>query len=96
MIELARLDERAGEQRGVGQHMARAHDILQGGENGFSFRRVHLEEPPRARFRFRSAKDGGDFDMGRKAKLVKRGHGLNLKAAVDENARVAGEGRRIA
>ena len=34
--------------------------------------------------------------MGRKAKLVKRSEGLNLKAAVDENARVAGEGRRIA
>jgi hypothetical protein len=34
--------------------------------------------------------------MGRKAKLVKRGHGRNLKAAVNENARVAGEGRRVA
>ncbi len=34
--------------------------------------------------------------MGRKAKLVKRGHGLNLTAAVDENARVPGEGFRIA
>jgi hypothetical protein len=34
--------------------------------------------------------------MGRKAKLVKRSHRLNLKAAIDENARVAGEGRRVA
>jgi len=34
--------------------------------------------------------------MGGKAELVKRGHGLDAKAAVDENARVAGEGRRIA
>ena len=34
--------------------------------------------------------------MGRKAKLVKRDHGLNSKAAVNENARVTGEGRRIA
>ena len=96
VIELAGLDERAREQRRVGQHMPRAHDVLQAGENGFSFRRVHLEEPPRARFWSRPAKNGGDFDMGRKAKLVKRGHGLDLKAAVDENARVAGEGRRIA
>ena len=47
-------------------------------------------------FRLRSAKDGGDFDMGRKAKLVKRGHGFNPKAAIDENARVAGESRRVA
>src|ERR1700721_2192467 len=76
--------------------MPRARDILQTGENGFSFRRVHLKEPPRARSRLRSAKDGGDFDMGRKAKLVKRDHRLNLKAAIDKNARVAGEGRRIA
>ena len=29
LIELARLDERAREQRGVGQHVPRAHDILQ-------------------------------------------------------------------
>ena len=96
MIKLARLDERAREQRGVGQHMPRAHDILQGGDDGFSVRCVHLEQSPRTRFRSRSTKNGGDFDMGRKAKLVKRGHGLNSKAAVDENARVAGEGRRIA
>ena len=34
--------------------------------------------------------------MGGKAELVKRGHGLDLKTAVDENTRVAGEGRRIA
>jgi hypothetical protein len=76
--------------------MPSAHNILQGGDNGFSFRRVHLEVPPHAGFQFRPAKDGGDFDMGRKAKLVKRGHGFNLKAAVNENPRVAAEGRRIA
>ena len=51
MIEPARLDEGAGEQRGVGQHVGRADDILQGGEKGFSFRRVHREEPPLARLR---------------------------------------------
>ena len=51
MIEPARLDEGAGEQRGVGQHVGRADDILQGGEKGFSFRQVHLEEPPLARLR---------------------------------------------
>ena len=34
--------------------------------------------------------------MGGKAELVKRRHGLDLKAAVDENARVTGEGRRVA
>ena len=34
--------------------------------------------------------------MGGKAKLVKRGDELDLKAAVDEDARIAGEGRRIA
>ena len=96
LIKFAWLDERAGEQRGVGQHVPRAHNILQGGDNGFSFRRVHLEEPPHAGFRFWPAKDGGDFDMGRKAKLVKRGHRLNLKAAFDENARIAGEGRCVA
>ena len=43
-----------------------------------------------------TAKDGGDFDMGGKAELVKRGDGLDLKAAVDEDAGVAGEGRRVA
>ena len=96
MIEPAPLDERAGEKRGVGQHMAWPDDVFQGGENGVRFRCIHLEEPPRARFRFWAAKDGGDFDMGRKAKLVKRGQGLNLKPAVDKNTRVAGEGRRIA
>ena len=95
LIKLARLDERAREQRRVRQHVTRAHDVLQAGHNSFSFRRVHLEEPPRPRL-FRPAKEGGDFDMSRKAKLVKRGHRLKLKAAVDENARVAGEGRRIA
>ncbi len=34
--------------------------------------------------------------MGGKAELVKRRHRLDPKAALDENARVAGEGRRIA
>src|ERR1700691_2942628 len=34
--------------------------------------------------------------MGRKAELVKRRRRLDPKAAVDENARVAGEGRGIA
>jgi len=34
--------------------------------------------------------------MGGKAELVKRRHRLDPKAAVDENARVAGEGRRVA
>ena len=34
--------------------------------------------------------------MGGKAELVKRRHGVDLKTAVNENARVAGEGRRIA
>jgi hypothetical protein len=71
--------------------MPRSNNILQGGENGFSVCCVHVEEPPRARFRLRSAKDGGDFDMGRKAKLVKRAHGFNLTAAVSENACAAGE-----
>ena len=96
MIKPARLDERAGEERGVGQHVTLADDIPQGGENDVSFRRVHLEQPPRARFRFRSTKNCGDFDMGGKAELVKRRHELDLKAAVDENARVTGEGRRVA
>ena len=88
VIELARFDERAREQRRVSQHMPRAHNILQGGDQGFSFRHVHLEDSPRARaFGFGRRKDGGDFDMGGKAKLVKRDHGANLKAAVDKNAR---------
>src|SRR5580658_1570089 len=57
----------------------------------------NLEEPPRARFPpRRAAKDGGDFDMRGKAELVKRRHGLDQKAALDENARVAGECRRVA
>src|SRR5580658_4234398 len=57
----------------------------------------NLEEPPRARFPpRRAAKDGGDFDMRGKAELVKRRHGLDAKAALDENARVAGECRRVA
>ena len=96
MIESARLGKCAGEELGVGQHVPRADDILQGGDDGFSVRRVHLEEPPRPRRRSRPPENGGDFDMGRKAKLVKRSHGLNLEAAIDENARVAGESRRIA
>ena len=34
--------------------------------------------------------------MGGKAELVKRRYGFDLKPAINENARVAGEGRRIA
>src|SRR5271163_1298850 len=57
---------------------------------------LNLEEPPRARFPWWTAKDGGDFDMRGKAELVKRRHGLDAKAGLDENARVAGECRRVA
>ncbi len=93
MIEPARLDERAGEQGRVGQHVARAHDLLQGGENGVAFRCVHLEEPPRARFRSCTAKDGGDFDMGGKAELVKRGDGVEPESR-RRRRRAAEPGRR--
>ena len=80
LVEFARLDKRAGEERRVGEHVARPDDRLQGGEKGFSFCRVHLEEPPHAPFRSWPAKNGGDFDMGRKAKLVKRGHGTRSES----------------
>jgi hypothetical protein len=49
-------------------------------------RRFNSKEASAARLRSRPAKDGGDFDMGRKAELVKRRHRLDLKAAIDENA----------
>src|SRR5208282_3486297 len=76
--------------------MARPDYVLQGGKNGVAFRRAHLKEPPRARFPCWTAKDGGDFDMRGKAELVKRRHGLDAKSAVDEDARVAREGRGVA
>ena len=41
MIEAARLDERAREQRRIGQHMAGPDDLLQGGKNGVAFHRAY-------------------------------------------------------
>jgi len=40
MIKPARLDQRAGDERRVGQDMAQPDDILQAGEDGVPFHRA--------------------------------------------------------